>query len=155
MSVHRSQCHNEADVPAARAALLGGNERQVHGVGDEVRLEQEALLFALVAEVVRLAGKTVLEIVFRVEYELDILIEVDDRGPVGHCHVARGLSARPVEMLVPGVQGDRKQGPRLPFEGDALAGVVPNRRRAEAGQYVDHFLEQLSLRREEMIYVLT
>src|SRR5204863_8219069 len=30
----------------------------------------------------------------------------------------------------------------------ALAGVVPNRRRAAAGQYVDHLLEQLSLRRE-------
>src|SRR6266850_3483161 len=51
-------------------------------------------------------------------------------------------------MLVPGVEGDRKQRTRFPFEGDALAGVVPNRRRAEAGQYVDHFLEQLPLRRE-------
>src|SRR3989454_7019314 len=51
-------------------------------------------------------------------------------------------------MLVPSVEGDCKQRTRLPFESDALAGVVPNRRGAEAGQYVDHFLDQLSLRRE-------
>src|SRR5713226_152803 len=51
-------------------------------------------------------------------------------------------------MLVPGVERDRKQRTRLPFEGDALARVVPDRGRAAAGQYVDHLLEQLPLRRK-------
>jgi len=40
--------HVEADVTPAGAALLRGNERQIDGVGDEIRLEQQALLLALV-----------------------------------------------------------------------------------------------------------
>ena len=55
---------------AARAALLGRDERQVDRVGHEVRVEQQALLLALVGEVVGLAVEAVLEVVLRVEDEV-------------------------------------------------------------------------------------
>ena len=55
--------HAEADVPAARAALLRGDQRQVDRVGDEVGVEQQAALLALVGEVVRLAVEALLEVV--------------------------------------------------------------------------------------------
>ena len=61
--------HREARVPAARAALLGREERQVDRVGDEVRVEKQALLLALVGEVLRLAVEALLEVVLRVEDE--------------------------------------------------------------------------------------
>src|SRR4029453_13659371 len=53
----RSARHVEADVAAAGAAFLGGNERQVDGIGDEVGLQQESDLLAFGAVVVGLAGE--------------------------------------------------------------------------------------------------
>ena len=81
-------------MAAAGAALLGGDQRQVDGVRDEVGIEQETLLLALGREVVRLAGEAVLEVVFRVEYEADVVVEVDDDRAVGHRDVACRLPAR-------------------------------------------------------------
>ena len=148
MAVHRALGHVEADVAAAGAALLGLDQRQVDGVGDEVGLQQQTLLLALVGEIVRLAGEAVLEVVARVEYELDIVIEVDDRGPVGDGHVACRPRALAVEMLVPAVDRNGEQRALVPLEGDLLTRIVPNAGRAAPVQYVDHFLEQLALRLE-------
>src|SRR3954463_7350446 len=53
-------------------------------------------------------------------------------------------------MLVPAIQWDAEQGARLPFEGDALTGRIPDRRRAAAIQYKNHFLEQVAHRREAL-----
>jgi len=58
----------------AGTALLRGDERQIDGVGDEVRLEQQALLLALAAEVFRLSGKRFLKSLFRVEHEFDVFV---------------------------------------------------------------------------------
>ena len=63
VAVHRALGHVEADVAAAGTALLGGDQRQIHRVGDEVGLEQQALLLALAREIVGLAGEAVLEII--------------------------------------------------------------------------------------------
>ena len=51
-------------------------------------------------------------------------------------------------MLVPAVERDAEDRARLPFEGDARAGVVPDRGRAAAVEDEDHLLEQLALRLE-------
>ena len=68
--VHRALRHVEADVAAAGAALLGGDQRQVHRVGHEVRHQLEALLLALGGEIVGLAVEAVLEVIGGVEDEL-------------------------------------------------------------------------------------
>ncbi len=146
--VHRALGHVEADVSAARAALLGGDERQVHRVRHEIGLQQQALLLALVGEVVGLAGEARLEVVRRVEDEVDVFVEVDHRGGVRHGDEARGLGARTVEVLMPGVQRNREQRAGLPFEGDLLARVVPHGGGAAAFENEDHFLEELTLGRE-------
>ena len=132
--------------PAPRSlALISG---RLTASGDEVGLQQEALLLALGAEVVGLAGEALLEVVLGVEDEVDVLVEVDDRRRIGDRHVARRLAAGAVEVLVPAVERDGEQRAGLPFEGDALARVVPHRGGAAARQHQDHLLEQLPLRRE-------
>ena len=54
--------------PAPRS--FAANKRQVDGVGDEVGVQQQALLLALVGEVVRLAVEALLEVVRGVEDEV-------------------------------------------------------------------------------------
>ena len=132
--------------PAPRSR--GGHERQVHGVGHEVRVEQEPALFAPVGEVVRLAVEAVIEVVPRVEHEVEVTEGVDDDRRIGHGDEACGVLAGAVEVLVPGVQRNRKERARLPFEGDLLPGVVPHGRGPASVEHVDHLLEQLTLRSE-------
>jgi hypothetical protein len=48
-------------------------------------------------------------------------------------------------MLVPAVERDREHGARLPFEGDALAGIVPNGGGATAVEDQDHLFVELPL----------
>ena len=140
--------HVEADVAAAGAALLGGDQRQVDGVGDEIGLQQEADLLALGAEIVGLAGEAVLEVVVEVEDEIEVLVEVHHRGEVGDRDKRTDFLAGAVEVLVPAIERDGEDRARLPFEGDARAGIVPDRGRAAAGQDHDHLLEQVMLRLE-------
>src|SRR5258705_6040412 len=56
------------------------------------------------------------------------------------------MSARAVEVLMPGVERDRKHGARLPLEADPAAGVVPDGRRSAAIERQDHLLVELALR---------
>ena len=135
-------------MAAARAAFLGADQRKIDRIGHEVGVEQETLLLALVAEIIRLAGEAALEVVLRVEDEFRLFIEVHHRRRVGHRDEARGLLARAVEMLVPAIERNGEQRARLPLEGDLLALVVPHAGGAAAGEDEDHFLEQLALRRE-------
>ena len=131
--------------PPPCAPLLRADERQVHRVGDEVGLQQQPLLLALVGEVVGLAGEAALEVVRGVEDEELVLVEVHHRRRVGDGDEARRLAARAVEVLVGGVERDREQRPRPPLEGDAGAGVVPDGGGAAPVQHQDHLLEQLPL----------
>src|SRR5262245_7928427 len=108
MAVHRAFYHVEADVAAPGAALLGADQRQIDRICDKVRVEQEALLLALWTEVIGLPGETVLEIVVRVENELDIVELIDHDGAVRDRDVTRRLLSRPIEMLMPGVERDRE-----------------------------------------------
>ena len=117
----------EADMAAARAALLRLDQRQVHGVGDEIRLHQQALLLALVGEIVRLAVEAALEVVRRVEDEFGLLEDVDQRRQVGDRDEARRLGARAVEMLVMGVERNTEDRAGPPFEAGLVARVVPHR----------------------------
>src|SRR5215510_13026657 len=93
MAVHRAFRHVEADVPAPGAALLGADQRQIDRVCDEIRVEQEALLLSLGTEVIRLPGKTVFEIVPRVENELDIVELIDHDGAISYGDIACRLPA--------------------------------------------------------------
>src|ERR1700693_4600957 len=49
-------------------------------------------------------------------------------------------------MLMPGVERYGEKRSRLPFEADALCGVVPHRGRTAAVEHKNHFFEQLPLR---------
>ncbi len=148
VAVHRAAGHGEANMAPSRAALLRGDERQVHGVGDEIGVEEQSLLLALAGEVVGLAVEAILEVIPGVEDEVDVAESVDDRWRVGHRHEARGLLARGIEVLVAGVERNGEDRPGAPFERDLHAGVVPHRGRAAAVEDVDHLLEELALRRE-------
>ena len=144
--VHRALGHVEADMAAAGAALGRGDQRDVDRVRHEIRRQQKALLLALGAEIIRLAGEAVLEVVFGVEDEIDVLVEIDHRRRVGDGDVARRLLAGAVEMLVVAIERNREQRAVLPLEGDAGAGVVPHRGRAAAAQHQDHLLVELAVR---------
>ncbi len=49
-------------------------------------------------------------------------------------------------MLVPAIERDGEDGAGFPFEGDALAGIVPHRGGAAALEDQDHLLVKLALR---------
>jgi hypothetical protein len=148
MRVHRAFGEVEADMPAAGAAFLGLDQRQVDRVGHKVRHQLEAVGFRLGGEIVRLAVEAALEIVGRVEDEFRVFVDVHRRRHVGDRDEARRFLARCVEMLVPAVERDGEQRAGAPFEGDAFARVVPHAGRAAARQDHDHFLEQHALRRQ-------
>ena len=150
VAVHRAFRHAEARMPAAGAALLRREQGQVDRIGDEVRVQQQPLLLALVGEIFRLAVEALFEVVVGVEDKIEIAEGVDDDRRVGHGDVARGVPARAVEMLVPGIERNSEDRPRLPLEADALSGLVPDRGRAAAVEHVDHLLVQLPLRREAL-----
>src|SRR5271170_5197627 len=111
-------------MAAAGAALLGGDERQVDGVGHEIGAQQKAVLLALGGEIIRLAGKPVLEVVRKVEDEIDILVAIDDRRRVGHGDEAYRLLAGTVEVLIRAVQRNGEDRARLPLKRDASTGIV-------------------------------
>ena len=92
--VHRALGHGEADVPAARAALLGGDQRQIDRVRHEVGLEQEAVLLILGGEIIGLAVEAVLEVVVAAEDEIEILVEIDHRRRIGDADIARRVPCR-------------------------------------------------------------
>ena len=142
---HRTLGHIEADVSAPCAAFLRRNQRQVDDVGHEIGRKQITLGLRLGAEIVRLARKTVLEVVSGVEDEIDIVIKIEDRGRIGDRDVTRRLLARTVEMLVPGIERNGEHRARLPLESDACAGIVPHRGGAAPVQYQDHFFVELAL----------
>ena len=144
----RAARHVEADMAAAGAALLGGDQRQVDRVGNEIGLQQEADLLALGAVIVGFAGEAVDEIVPVIEHEIDVVVEVDDRGRIGNGDITHRFLARSVEVLVPAIERDGEDRARLPFEGDAGTGVVPHGGRTAAGQDQDHLFEQMMLRLE-------
>ena len=150
VAVERGLREIESDVSAARAALLRRDERQVHRVRYEVGGEEEALGLVLRGEVIRFAVETALEVVLGAEDEIDVFVEVDDDRRVGDGDKARRLAARAVEMLVPAVEWNGEQCAGLPFEGDALAGVVPHGGGAAAGEDHDGLFEELPLRRERL-----
>ena len=145
VAVERGLREVEADVAAARAALFRGDQRQVHRVRNEVGREQEALGLVLGRKIIRLAVEAALEVVLRAEDEIDVLVEVDHDRRVGDRDEARGIAARAVEVLMPAVERNGEQRAGLPFEGDALAGVVPHGGGAAPAEDHDGFLEQLAL----------
>ena len=130
MTGERAARHVETDMAATGAALLRRHQRKIGGIGHEIRLQQKALLFALGSKIIDLAGEAFLEVVGIVEDEIQIVVHVDDRRRERDRDVARGGVARTVEMLMPAIQRDREDRPVFPFEGDALARVVPYARAA-------------------------
>src|SRR5260221_4451557 len=75
---------------------------------------------------------------------------MDVWGRMGNREEALQLLPRAVEVLMPAVERDGEDRPRLPLELDALAGVVPHRGRAAPVEHVDHLLVELALRREAL-----
>ena len=69
VAVHRALRHVEANMATARAALFGGDERNIRRIGHEIGGEQKALLLALVGEVIGLACKALFEVMRGVEDE--------------------------------------------------------------------------------------
>src|SRR5262249_25570719 len=112
---------------AAGAALLGERQRQVERIGNEIGRERPAADLLAGREVVGLAIEAALEITAMAEDEVDVLVEVDRDRRGGHRDIARGRVAGAVEVLVPAVERNAEDRARLPFEGYARAGVVPDR----------------------------
>src|SRR5262249_28730571 len=128
MARDRAPGHVEANVPAAGTAFLGRDQREIDGIRHKIGLQQKADLFALGAEIVRFSGETILEIIAEIEDEVRLLIEVDYRRKVGDADHAHHFLAGTVEMLIPAIERDGEDRPGLPFEGDAVARIVPHGR---------------------------
>ncbi len=82
MARHRALGHIETDAAAARTTLLGGDQRQIDGIGNEIRRQEEALRLGLGREIIRLAGEAVLEIVRGVEDEIESSYRFITDGPL-------------------------------------------------------------------------
>src|SRR5205823_15052037 len=74
VAVHRSLGHAEANVAAARAAFIGGNERKVDRIGNEVCVEEQTFLLSFVCKVIRFAAEALAKIVLGPKDEIDIAI---------------------------------------------------------------------------------
>src|SRR4029079_10586578 len=83
VAVQRALREIEADVTAAGAALLGGDQRQVDGVRYEVRRQQEAFGLVLGGEVIRLAVEAALEVVVGAEDEIQVIVKFNDDRLIG------------------------------------------------------------------------
>src|SRR5262245_715963 len=138
----------EADMTAAGAANLRERQRQVDRIGNEIGVQCPAVELLAGCKIVRLAVEAALEVPAMPEHEIDVFVQIDHDRRIGHRHEARGRLAGPVEMLMPAVERDAEDRARLPFEGHARTGIVPDRGRAAPVQDVDHLLEQLAVRIE-------
>ena len=150
VGVHGAVGQHEHDVGAAGAAVApglqfdGGEVRDEIGLphvvagahGDEIALAGEILVFA------RAGG----ELMGRLEHEAGIVERVHHQRQVGGGDDSGALAPRAVEMPVLGIQGNREQAARAPFE--ALSSSVGkfDLGRAGALQHVDHVLVKVALR---------
>src|SRR6202034_1837116 len=96
-------------MAAAGAAFGGRDQRNIDRIGNEICRQQKALLLALGAEIIGLASEAILEVVFGVEDEIDVLVEIDDGRRVGDSDIARRLLARAVEVLVMAIERNGEQ----------------------------------------------
>src|SRR5262245_2320148 len=138
----------EADMTAAGAANLRERQRQVDRIGNEIGVQCPAVELLAGCKIVRLAVEAALEVPAMPEHEIDVFVQIDHDRRIGHRHEARGRLAGPVEMLMPAVERDAEDRARLPFEGHARTGIVPDRGRAAPVEDVDHLLKQLAVRIE-------
>src|SRR4051794_17807742 len=93
----------EAHHAAPGAALRRIRHRYADTVRNEVGFKPQPALRHFRAEIIRLAVEPALEVKLRVENEVEVLIEVDDRRRVGNGDEARRRLARSIEMLVPAI----------------------------------------------------
>ena len=145
MAVHGTTRHVEANVTAACTALFGADQGQVDGIGHKIGFKQQTLLLAFATEVIRLTIETVGEVVLRVEHKVKVFVQVDNGWAVGHRHKPCSVFAGTIEVLVHAVQRNGKQSARLPFKGNAMALVVPNRGGTATRQHINHLFKDLTL----------
>src|SRR4029077_12939924 len=119
-------------MTAAGAADLRKRQRQVNRIGNEVGVQRPAVELLAGREIVRLAVEAALEVALMAEDEIDVLVEIDHDRRIGDRHEARRRLTGTVEMLMPAIERNAEDRARLPFEGHARAGVVPDRGRAAA-----------------------
>src|SRR5438067_8432680 len=149
MGVHDALGEDEHHVGAAGAALLPGFQLEAGEIGDEVRLphvaagpHRDELAFA--AEV--FCRALALGKLRRVcEHERLVVEQVEHEREIGRGSQARALAAAQVEMLVAGVERQREQTLRSPFEAVLAPVVCFDRRVAVPGQDVDDLFKEVLL----------
>src|SRR5437899_2448423 len=137
----------EVAMSSAGAAFIPYLERHVPCVRHEVHRHLESPDLSLAAEVVFLfrrkaVGKN--EIV--VENEIEIVKQVHHERRAGYGKKPdRGVSL-PIEVLVLGVQRNREQAARMPFEGVLPAVFLPYGSGSMSVQNIDHLFIKMFLR---------
>jgi hypothetical protein len=98
----------------------------------------------LAAKIFGLAVETIREVTRRVENKIGVMKQVEDNRHAIDGKEASGLAPLAVEVLIPGVERQRKKASLMPFEGLLRSLVIPNGGRAPPFENINHiFIEML------------
>ena len=139
MCIHRALGQVESNMSTAGTAFLGFYQRQFDHVGDKIGLQQQSADLVFWRKVVGFTGESALEIIGRVENEFGFLENIQDRSQICDCNKPDLFIARPIKVLMPGIQRDGKHRPRPPFKRYFLARIVPHAGCSAPAQNQDHF----------------
>src|SRR5215468_7365597 len=115
-------------------------------VGYEVDLQLAAPELSFAAKILVLFGrKTVTESEGIAKDEIQVVKQVHHKRRVGHSEISGRSVALAVEVLVVGVERNRKETSRMPFEGVLLAVFLPDRSRSMPFEDVDHLFVKMLL----------
>src|SRR6059058_606075 len=146
MRAHDVAGQFEVYIPAAGAALFPVIELNISHVGHEVDFELAAPELSFAAEIFLFFGrKTVGEGEAIAKNEIQVVKQVHHERRVGDGKISGRGMALAVEVLVVGVERNREETSRLPFEGVLLAVSLPDRGRPMSIEDVDHLLVKMLL----------
>src|SRR5436309_12120629 len=146
MRAHDVAGQFEVHVPAAGAALFPFIQRNIANVRHKVDFQLAAPMFSFAAEILLFFGrKTVGESEIIAKDEIQTMKQVHHERRIGHGKIPGGGMALAVEVLVVGVERNREETSRMPFEGVLLAVFLPDRSRPMSFENVDHLLVEMLL----------
>src|ERR1700756_3487214 len=146
MRAHYVAGQFEIYIPAAGATLFPFIQLNIAHVGHEVDFQLAAPEFSLAAEILFFLGrKTVGEGKVIAKDEIQAVKQIHHERRVGDGKIPGRGVALPIEVLVVGVERNRKETSRMPFEAVLLTVFLPYGSRPMSFEDVDHLLVKMFL----------
>src|SRR4029077_6110239 len=146
MRAHDVSGQFEVYIPAAGTALFPLIQLDIAYVGHEVDFELAAPEFSFAAEILFFLGrKTVGEGKAVAKDEIHVMKQVHHKWCIGDGKIPGGSVTLAIEMLIVGIQRNRKETSRMPFEGMLLTVFLPYGSRPMSFENVDHLLVKMFL----------